>query len=41
MDGNPVPNIVLDDAVDYIIPKEPLQLKLNFEDFTNSLENIK
>jgi hypothetical protein len=31
----------IDDAVDYILPKESSQLKLNFEDFTNSLENIK
>lgn len=35
------PEQYIDDAVDYILPKEPLQLKLNFEDFTNSLENIK
>ena len=35
------PEQYIDDAVDYVIPKEPLQLKLNFEDFTKSLENIK
>ena len=41
VNGYPVSEIILDDAVDYIIPKEPLQLKFNFGDYPKSFKTIK
>ena len=35
------PEQYIDDAVDYILPKEPLQLKFNFGNYPKSFKTIK